>query len=112
MQILINLLWNAQKFTRSGTISISAEQQGDEVWFSVSDTGIGIAEADLPRVFEPFWQSDQSDTRVFGGAGLGLAVSRKIADQLGGQLDVTSELGKGSTFTLRVPQLGPEAAPA
>jgi signal transduction histidine kinase len=105
MQILINLLWNAQKFTRTGGITMTAEQRGDQVWFTVTDTGIGIAEADLPHVFEPFWQSDQTDSRAYGGAGLGLAVSSKIAEQLGGDLVVSSQLDEGSTFALALDDL-------
>ena len=102
-QILLNLLNNACKFTDEGTVSLRIDNTFDDVFFHVSDTGPGIAAEHLELIFEPFTQVDQSTTRVKGGAGLGLPVSRRLAHLLGGELTVQSTLGKGSTFTLRLP---------
>jgi PAS domain S-box-containing protein len=102
-QILYNLLSNAIKFTTRGEVRVSAQVQGDELVFSVRDTGIGIAPEVLERLFEPFEQADGTFTRKFGGTGLGLAISRRLARLMGGALDVCSTPGAGSSFTLRVP---------
>jgi K+-sensing histidine kinase KdpD len=102
-QILINLLSNAIKFTDTGTISMCAEKRGPTLAVEVEDTGIGIATADFDRIFEPFRQLEPSMTRKAGGTGLGLAVSRRFAALLGGSLEVMSEVGKGSRFTLVLP---------
>jgi signal transduction histidine kinase/CHASE3 domain sensor protein len=101
-QILLNILSNAIKFTESGEITLRARLNG-EAKFSVSDTGIGIASENLQRVFEPFWQVEQSSTRRAGGTGLGLTVSRSLARLLGGEVSVESKLGDGSVFTLTLP---------
>ena len=103
-QIVLNLLSNAAKFTHDGNILLSAQKVNEEfVGISVADSGIGISEEALGRVFEEFQQADTSTTREYGGTGLGLAISRSLAHLLGGDLTATSELGKGSTFTLTVP---------
>jgi signal transduction histidine kinase len=102
-QILLNLLNNACKFTDEGKVSLRIDNTFDDVFFHVSDTGPGIAAEHLELIFEPFTQVDQSTTRVKGGAGLGLPVSRRLAHLLGGELSVQSTVGKGSTFTLRLP---------
>jgi signal transduction histidine kinase len=104
-QILMNLLSNALKFTPNGsvTVSVTHSRATRQVWILVADTGIGIDEPDQKRVFEDFQQVDPSATRRYGGAGLGLAVSRRLAEVLGGSLTVTSRLGEGSTFTLVLP---------
>ena len=106
-QALFNLLSNAAKFTHDGTITLHAnrtEQAGmDWLTFAVSDTGIGIAEDKVEHVFEEFTQADDSTTRDYGGTGLGLAISRRFCQLLGGDLTAHSELGKGSTFTIRIP---------
>jgi signal transduction histidine kinase len=102
-QVLTNILSNAVKFTEHGTIEVSVDQDGDAVNFRVTDSGIGIAEVDLDRIFEPFVQVDSSTTRRFGGCGLGLGLSRRFARAMGGDLTVTSELGRGSTFVVTVP---------
>ena len=103
-QIVLNLLSNAAKFTHDGNILLSAQKVNEEfVGISVADSGIGISEEALGRVFEEFQQADTSTTREYGGTGLGLAISRNLAHLLGGDLTATSELGKGSTFTLTVP---------
>jgi signal transduction histidine kinase len=102
-QIALNLLTNAVKFTDEGGVRLCAVLEGDELLIAVSDTGIGIAPADIPHIFEPFWQAEQPLTRHFGGTGLGLSVSQQLARLLGGRIDVVSEPHAGSTFTLRVP---------
>jgi len=106
-QTLFNLLSNAAKFTHDGTITLHVNrtvQAGvDWLTFAVSDTGIGIAEDKLKHVFEEFTQADDSTTRDYGGTGLGLAISQRFCQLLGGDLDVHSELGEGSTFTIRIP---------
>lgn len=102
-QVLRNLLSNASKFTDSGSVALSAYCHGDSVVIDVSDTGIGISPANLARIFEPFWQVEQSRTRRVGGTGIGLSVARKYAEMLGGSLTVRSAPEVGSTFSLRLP---------
>jgi signal transduction histidine kinase len=103
-QIMLNLLSNAAKFTHDGRILLSMEKSNEEnLSVSVTDSGIGISENALSRIFEEFQQADASTTRQYGGTGLGLAISSTLARLLGGDLTVTSELGKGSTFTLTIP---------
>lgn len=101
------LLSNATKFTANGLIAVTAERDlsGGQEWLAVaiSDTGCGIPDADLPRIFTPFSQVDGSSTRTKGGLGLGLSVARRMAQALGGDVTVTSQVGSGSTFTVRVP---------
>jgi len=104
-QILQNIINNAIKFTERGTITISVRYSLNDkkVQFSVADTGIGIAPEEAPHIFERFHQADSSQTRAFGGLGLGLYVVKEFTALLGGQISVESELGKGSTFTLTIP---------
>jgi PAS domain S-box-containing protein len=106
-QALFNLLSNAAKFTSEGTITLSAERQrrGDRDWIllSVTDTGIGIRHDKLDHVFEEFSQADESTTRDFGGTGLGLPISRRFCQMMGGDITVSSKVGKGSTFTIELP---------
>lgn len=102
-QIVLNLLSNAVKFTASGRVDVVVNTLADGVCVEVRDTGVGIIEADLVRIFEPFVQVDHSLTRRHEGTGLGLSVSRHLARLLGGELDVRSEPGAGSVFTLRLP---------
>lgn len=109
-QILGNLLGNAIKFTASGTIGVAVSLRtlpsGDPALaFAVSDTGIGMSPAVIQRLFEPFMQADASTTKDFGGTGLGLSISRRLARLLGGDIDVTSEPGSGSVFTLTIPRI-------
>ena len=106
-QTLLNLLGNAAKFTSGGTVTLAAARQerGDGPWlqFRVSDTGIGISEEQLGRLFQPFTQADASTTRRFGGTGLGLAISRSFVEMMGGTVTVASEPERGSTFTVELP---------
>ncbi|MCC7540609.1 MAG: PAS domain S-box protein [Deltaproteobacteria bacterium] len=105
-QILLNLLVNAVKFTPRGTVEVSASHipAHDQICISVTDTGIGIADDQQAHVFESFRQVDSSPTRQRGGVGLGLAIARRLAEMLGGTLELSSKLGEGSTFTLTVPR--------
>lgn len=105
-QIVLNLLANAIKFTPQGWVRLSARHDpaADEISISVQDTGIGIAESDFQVVFEDFRQADNSNTREYGGAGLGLSICRRLATMLGGRIALESTLGAGSTFTLFLPR--------
>ena len=104
-QIVINLLTNALKFTPQGWVTVTAghDAAGDRVAIAVADSGIGISLKDQEVIFEDFRQADDSPTRQYTGAGLGLAICRRLASMLGGELTVRSALGEGSTFTLTVP---------
>jgi signal transduction histidine kinase len=102
---LLNLLSNAAKFTTDGTIKLTCRLSGPQrewIAFDVADSGVGIAEEDLPRIFLPFFQSDTSLTRSVEGTGLGLAISQKLSVLMGGDLLVTSRVGVGSTFTMMI----------
>lgn len=105
-QILINLLSNAVKFTEKGSVQLEARPTEAHVQFMVHDTGVGIAPEHQQRVFDSFWQVDQSATRKEGGTGIGLSVSRKLARLLGGDIGVRSTPQEGTTFTLRLPRAG------
>ena len=102
-QIILNLLSNAAKFTHEGSITINTFGNESRIAVAVTDTGIGIPEEKLGAIFEEFKQADSSTTREYGGTGLGLSISRHLARLLGGDLTVTSEVEKGSTFTLTIP---------
>ncbi len=112
-QCLVNLASNAVKFTPAGgTLAVSAEAlPGERVALKVTDTGIGISEEHLPRLFDVFYQVDGSTTREYGGAGLGLAIVKSFADAHGGEVTVSSRPGAGSTFALVLP-VRPRAEPA
>jgi CheY-like chemotaxis protein len=105
-QCLINLLSNAVKFTRDGEVTLAGRRERlegmDWIVFEVSDTGIGMNAEQMARLFQPFVQADLSTTRSFGGTGLGLTITRRLARLMGGDVCVTSAPGKGSTFTLRI----------
>ena len=106
-QALFNLLSNAAKFTHEGTIrlAVRAEQVEGEAWvrISVSDSGIGIPPEKLDHVFEEFSQADETTTRDYGGTGLGLPISRRFCQMMGGDITVESTVGEGSTFTIKLP---------
>jgi PAS domain S-box-containing protein len=118
-QVLLNLLGNAVKFTESGAVTLRVAPHEDSATpsalrFTVTDTGIGIADDKLSRVFEPFTQADSSTTRRFGGSGLGLTISRRLVELMGGRIWATSSVGKGSVFSFAVPfesWAGPARAP-
>ena len=106
-QVVVNLVSNAIKFTDAGRVTLSAasELAGDDrvLMLSVSDTGIGIAPADVSRVFESFSQIDSSISRLYAGTGLGLSICKSVAEAMGGDITLTSKVGEGSIFTLRLP---------
>jgi cell cycle sensor histidine kinase DivJ len=97
-QILVNLAGNAVKFTDAGEVRLAVMRDVDEVRFSVQDTGIGIAAADLARLFQPFAQLETGLTRRYGGTGLGLSLVRQIIEAHGSMIEVQSIEGRGSTF--------------
>lgn len=123
-QILLNLLANATKFTKDGTITISVARRSKEevtgkaeakslparlsnshyLIFRVSDTGIGMTEEQLERIFQPFTQADESTTRRYGGTGLGLAICQRLCERMGAEISVESKTGEGSTFTVCFPE--------
>jgi PAS domain S-box-containing protein len=107
-QVLLNLIGNAVKFTERGTVSLTITQEAGNaestsLRFSVADTGIGIPVEKLERVFERFTQADTSTTRRFGGSGLGLTISKRLVELMGGRIWVESDEGKGSVFSFTVP---------
>ncbi len=107
-QVLMNLLSNAIKFTDQGAVTLTVERSSadtatPELLFAVTDTGIGIAPAQLSRIFDSFSQGDPSTTRRYGGTGLGLAISRRLVELMGGRIWVDSELGAGSSFQFTLP---------
>ncbi len=104
-QILLNLLANAVKFTESGEVELKVQWMGPNcrARFEVRDTGIGIAESAIPRLFSPFQQADSSTSRRFGGTGLGLSISKSLVDLMGGWIGVESRRGVGSTFWFELP---------
>ncbi len=106
-QILINLTGNAIKFTQSGEVRLAvrlcdAESDNPQLQIEVIDTGIGLTESQIAKLFQPFMQADTSTTRKFGGSGLGLTISLKLAEMLGGRIEVESTFGEGSKFTVNV----------
>jgi signal transduction histidine kinase len=103
IHILRKLIDNAIKFTKAGTVTVSARVNGN-FEFQVSDTGIGIPEESLSVIFDIFKQVDSSSTREFGGAGLGLYIAKKFTDLLGGSIEAESVVAQGSTFTVRIPR--------
>jgi signal transduction histidine kinase len=102
-QVILNLLSNGAKFTEKGNITLTAEKKTDCYLISVTDTGIGIEKEQLSTIFEPFRQAHEGFSRMKGGIGLGLAISRKRVEMWGGILEVSSELGKGSSFSFTIP---------
>jgi len=115
-QTLFNLLSNACKFTEKGTVTLSARVEtpaGSPAWvlFDVMDSGIGLTEEQIGRLFAEFSQADASTARRYGGTGLGLALSRRLCRLMGGEITVVSEKDRGSTFTVRLPREVVEVQP-
>lgn len=106
-QVVLNLLSNAAKFTRNGTVSLVVRRKtiGDSDWVEIQviDTGIGIAKDDIPKLFQHYSQATAETSAKYGGTGLGLAISQKLCAMMGASITVTSELGRGSCFTVRIP---------
>lgn len=102
-QVILNLLNNALKFTEKGTVRLACRADRDHYVLSVTDSGIGIEPQDLPRLFQPFHQIDTGLSRKREGTGLGLSISKKLMGMMGGDIDVQSQWGRGSTFILRFP---------
>ena len=109
-QCLLNLVSNACKFTENGQVRVRISKQSDWAIFSVSDTGIGMTEAQIGRLFQAFSQADASTTRQYGGTGLGLAITQRMCHLMNGEVSVSSKPGAGSTFTIQIP--ANPAAPA
>src|SRR5690606_25043989 len=101
-RILFHLLSNAVKFTPRGVVTVRIASDRRWITFSVADTGIGIQPEERRSIFEPFWQGERPETRTAGGAGMGLSLAQKLAELLSGGIEVESEVGKGSTFTVRL----------
>ena len=110
-QILINLLSNSIKFTAQGMISLTVSVEGEDVKFIVKDSGIGMKQGDLDKIFKAFAQVHDTKSSVYEGTGLGLTISKKFCDLLGGTIDVESELGVGTTFKVVVPKKQSQKAP-
>jgi signal transduction histidine kinase len=109
-QVLVNLLGNALTYTKAGSITVQVwtESEGinarsPRLWIAVTDTGIGIASEDVPHVFERFWRAEKSRNQNTGGTGIGLAISQRLIELQGGQIEVESQLGVGSTFRFYLP---------
>jgi PAS domain S-box-containing protein len=114
-QVLLNLIGNAIKFTDSGGVMVIVArvrtETTDRICFTVTDTGPGLREDDMERIFEEFEQADGTSTRAFGGAGLGLAISKRLAAAMGGTISVSSRLGAGSAFVFEIPAIAATEAP-
>ncbi|MNE09809.1 Alkaline phosphatase synthesis sensor protein PhoR [compost metagenome] len=103
-QVWVNLITNSIKFTEEGgTITLRVRQTGNSCIVEVQDTGIGIAESDLPHIFQRFYRSDKSRNRKEGSSGLGLSIAIKIVEMHRGKIEVESKLGEGSTFRVLLP---------
>ena len=109
-EVLNNLFENAIKYTPSGTVAVNVTGDNDSVQISVKDSGIGIPAEDLPHLFQKFYRVDNSETREINGTGLGLFLSRKLTESIGGKLTVESEYKKGSVFTVKLPRITRENA--
>ncbi len=102
-QILLNFISNAIKFTQEGSVKLSSWREGELLCFAVEDSGIGMSQEVIDRLFQPFEQASSGTSRRFGGTGLGLHISKSLAEMMGGEVSVESEEGKGSRFELRLP---------
>jgi signal transduction histidine kinase/CheY-like chemotaxis protein len=110
-QVLVNLCGNAVKFTTQGEVVLSVTIHGTNLHFEVRDTGIGIPREGLAKLFAPFYQVDASRTRRFGGSGLGLSISRRLAERMGGTIEVTSVVNEGTAFSVTLPMRGASTPP-
>ena len=106
-QILLNLIGNAIKFTDEGIVEVSAKAENGYVAVTVSDTGIGMTADTLDHIFKPFEQADGSIARLYGGTGLGLAITQQLIELMNGKITVESTPGKGSCFSIDLPQNNP-----
>ncbi|MFW5952093.1 MAG: sensor histidine kinase, partial [Gemmatimonadota bacterium] len=104
-QIVLNLVSNGVKYTREGHVTVRASRRGDTLMLEVEDTGVGIDEATRERIFDPFWQAEAPNLRTYGGLGIGLSLTRRLVETLGGELELESAYGRGATFTVRLPSL-------
>src|SRR6478672_11504087 len=108
-QSLLNLASNANKFTENGTITIAARQEQDSgrdwIMLAVADTGIGMTPEQMAKLFQEFSQASSTTASKYGGTGLGLVISRRFCQMMGGDITVESEPGRGSTFTIRLPRI-------
>ena len=102
-QILLNLISNACKFTENGTVSLIAERQKNKIQFTVRDTGVGMTREEMQRIFRPYAQTSASIPSNYGGTGLGLSICKQLAELMGGGIDVKSEKGTGTAFTVYLP---------
>ncbi|KPK12739.1 MAG: hypothetical protein AMJ68_00605 [Acidithiobacillales bacterium SG8_45] len=102
-QILLNLISNACKFTKNGKVSLTAASEGGRIRFTVSDTGIGMTQQQLANIFKPYSQTDSTIANNYGGTGLGLVISKQLAELMGGNIDVRSTKGSGTSFMLNLP---------
>ncbi|XP_022778600.1 histidine protein kinase NIK1-like [Stylophora pistillata] len=104
-QNLLNLLSNAAKFTHEGNITLDIKADSNQKWisFNVSDTGIGMKQEQLGKVFDAFTQADSTTTKKYGGTGLGLSITKRFCEMLGGEITVESTVGKGSVFSMLLP---------
>lgn len=113
-QILFNLLSNASKFTENGNVSLEVERTSESdcgwITFRVSDNGIGMSPEQMENLFQEFMQADASTTRKYGGTGLGMAITKRFSEMMGGHIDVKSSQGEGTTFTVRIPDKVVKAA--
>ena len=111
-RLVINLLDNAVKYNRiGGSVTVRLSANNGEATLEVADTGIGIPAGSLNRVFERFYRVDKGRSREEGGTGLGLAIVKHVAQLHGGRVEVTSDLGRGSQFTVRLPSIEPPMTP-
>lgn len=109
-EVFGNLIENALKYTREGTVSIDVKGTDERVFISIQDSGIGIPAEDIPHLFQKFYRVDNTDTREIGGTGLGLYLSRRLTESMGGKLSVDSEYGKGSLFSIELPRIDKNTA--
>ena len=102
-QILFNMISNAAKFTKKGTVTLGITKYDEKVRFAVTDTGIGMNAEQLGKVFEEFTQAESSTSKDYGGTGLGLPISKKMTEMMSGVMEVESEEGRGTTFSITIP---------